>query len=144
MSNDRYPDDCPAPRRSLDPDGDSIGKEKAKRGEKSIQKTVEDLNPYLSGDLGAARVIEQVEMHYESVRASFTGYVAALVVEQKIMGQLANNVLITTLIRDIDEQMVNRIAGERPDHAKKRIEIENNLDIMRGVMKAMEEYQKEN
>ncbi|KUI57398.1 Dynamin-1-like protein [Cytospora mali] len=119
--------------------GNSV-KEKAKLAEANTQKIVRDLYPSDFGDIVAARVIEQVEMHYEGIRDAFVGYVASLVVEQKIMGQLSKKILTMTLIRDQDEKMIEDIAGEKPEDAKKRKDIERDLKTMREVRQTMEEY----
>ncbi|KAL5326010.1 hypothetical protein ACEPPN_007147 [Leptodophora sp. 'Broadleaf-Isolate-01'] len=124
----------------LEFNNDSGGKEK--RTEIRIRKTVQDLYPSNFGDLAAARVIEQVEMHYEAIRASFIGYVASLVVEQKIMARLSQKVLTMTLIRDIDDNVIDDIAGETLEDAKKRKDIERDLNTMREVLQTMEEYLK--
>ncbi|KAJ2982481.1 hypothetical protein NUW58_g6431 [Xylaria curta] len=153
----------------FDPDSDSSSQEKT-----SIQRTVEDLDPYNSKDPAATRVVEQVEMHYEveipirnpfpssfrsssvqghkcrlvilivfqAIRASFVGYVASLVVEQKVMGQLSEKIITQTHIRGMDDKKIEGIAGERPDDAKKRQEIERDLNTMRDVLKTMEDYRK--
>ncbi|KAI1824319.1 P-loop containing nucleoside triphosphate hydrolase protein [Xylaria intraflava] len=124
---------------TFDFDSDSSGNEMENRTE-SIHRRIRET--YLSsfGDIAAARVIEQAEMHYEGIRASFVGYVASLVVERKIMAQLSKKILTMVLIRDQDEQVIEKIAGERPEDAKKRTEIERELKIMREVLQDMEKY----
>jgi Mg2+ and Co2+ transporter CorA len=68
------------------------------------------------------------------------GYVASLIVERKVMGQLSKKVLTQTLIEDAKEKLIEDIAGERPEDAKKRKDIERDLHTMRDVLKTMEEY----
>lgn len=67
---------------------------------------------------------------------------ASLVVEQKIMARLSQKVLTMTLIRDIDDNVIDDIAGETLEDAKKRKDIERDLNTMREVLQTMEEYLK--
>ncbi|KAI1847451.1 hypothetical protein JX265_013972 [Neoarthrinium moseri] len=106
----------------------------------NIQKSTQDLYPRNFGDFAAARVIEQVEMHYEEIQASFVGYVSSLVVERNIMEQLPKKILNMTIIRDLEEHVVEDIARERPEDAKKRQDIERDLNTMQDVLKEMEDY----
>lgn len=68
------------------------------------------------------------------------GYVASLVVEQKIMGPLPNNILTMKLVRDEDEKEVEKIVQEKPGDAKARKDAEEGLKTMREVLQTMEEY----
>lgn len=56
------------------------------------------------------------------------------------MAPLSQNVLTMTLVRDIDENVVEDIAGERPEDAKKREDIERDLKTMQEVLETMEGY----
>ncbi|KAI1780233.1 P-loop containing nucleoside triphosphate hydrolase protein [Hypoxylon cercidicola] len=119
---------------------DSNRKEKAGQTDARIQNTVQNLYPANPEDLAAARVIEQVELHYEGIRASFVGYVASLVVERKITGQLSTKILTMTLVRDMDEEVVEDIAAEKPEVAKKRDDIQRDLETMKRVLGVVEDY----
>jgi hypothetical protein len=66
--------------------------------------------------------------------------VASLVVERKIVARLSQKVLSMKLIRDEDESVIEEIAGERPEDAKKRRDVEGDLKIMREVLETMEQY----
>ncbi|KEY64030.1 hypothetical protein S7711_07393 [Stachybotrys chartarum IBT 7711] len=118
---------------------DINAKEELKRAETDINKAVQALYPSHFEDLAAARVIEQVEMHYEGIRSSFIGYVISLVIEHKIMGKLSQEVLTMKLVRDMDETQIESIAGERPEDKKIREKIESDLKTMREVLRVIEE-----
>ncbi|VUC30752.1 unnamed protein product [Clonostachys rosea] len=126
--------------KSLITNGEPSGKTKSRNIEGNVQKVVDDMFPSSLGDVAAARVIEQVEMHYEGIRASFTAYVNSLVVEQKIMDDLHSRILTQTLVQDTTDEEIEVIAGERPEHAKKRKQIENDLQTMREVLQTLNDY----
>lgn len=65
---------------------------------------------------------------------------ASLVVEQKIMGQLPKSILTMALIRDVKEDVIDHIVREKPEDAKRRVEIERGLKTMREVLQRMKEY----
>ena len=44
-----------------------------------------------------------------------------------------------TLIRDIDEKVIEKIAEERPDDAKKRMDVERDLKTMKEVLDVLKE-----
>lgn len=56
------------------------------------------------------------------------------------MAKLSKDILTMTIIRKLPEKDVESIAGERPEDAKKRNDIEQNLKIMEAVLKRMEQY----
>lgn len=58
------------------------------------------------------------------------------------MARLSQKVLTMTLIRDIDDNVIDDIAGETLEDAKKRKDIERDLNTMREVLQTMEEYLK--
>jgi hypothetical protein len=68
------------------------------------------------------------------------GYVASLVVEQRIMAQLPDAILTERIVRAMTEDKVNEIADERPQDAKKRKNLDRDLTTMREVLRTMEEY----
>jgi len=71
---------------------------------------------------------------------SFVGYVNALVVEKGILQELPNAILTQKLIIYEKEEIINNIAGEKEAHAKKREQMERDLQTLNGVLKTLREY----
>lgn len=81
---------------AFESNSDSSSKEKAKSTETNIRKTVRELYPSNFGDLAAARVIEQVETHYE-VRILATNYLHMSIVPDQGGVLLFVTVILTVL-----------------------------------------------
>jgi len=71
---------------------------------------------------------------------SFVGYVNALVVEKGILQELPNAILTQKLVSYEDEEIIDKIAGEKEAHAKKRKQHEWDLQTLNGVLKTLREY----
>ncbi|KAK4233413.1 P-loop containing nucleoside triphosphate hydrolase protein [Achaetomium macrosporum] len=127
---------------AFEPSSETSTKDKStKRAETSFSRTVHDLLPPQAEDPAAANVIAQVELHYEAIQTAFVGYVASLVVEQRILGQLPDAVFNEKIVRGMSDEDVNKIAGEKPNDAEKRNAIDRDLKTLRVVLKTMQEYQ---
>ncbi len=68
---------------------------------------------------------------------------ASLVVEQKILGELSDSVLTQNIIRSTEDEVIDDIAGEKPQDAEKRKEIQHRLKIKQEVLTTVREYQKQ-
>ncbi|KAF5568309.1 dynamin GTPase [Fusarium phyllophilum] len=90
----------------------------------------------------ASRVILQEETCYEMSMMAFVGYVNTWVVGQGILDQLPTEILTQEMVREMNEEMVEKIAGQTEtvmaQHARDNLD----LQTMNEVLKTMREYTK--
>ncbi|EWY94985.1 hypothetical protein FOYG_04122 [Fusarium oxysporum NRRL 32931] len=90
----------------------------------------------------ASRVILQEETCFEMSMIAFVGYVNTWVVGQGILDQLPTEILTQEMVREMNEGMVEEIAGQTEtvmaQHARDNLD----LQTMNEVLKTMREYTK--
>ncbi|KAF4452369.1 Dynamin-1-like protein [Fusarium austroafricanum] len=90
----------------------------------------------------ASRVILQEESCYEMSMVAFVGYVNTWVVGQGILDQLPTEILTQEMVREMDEEIVEKIAGQTEaamaHHARDKVD----LQTMNEVMKTIKGYMK--
>ncbi|RBR14744.1 hypothetical protein FVER53590_03531 [Fusarium verticillioides] len=90
----------------------------------------------------ASRVILQEETCYEMSMIAFVGYVNTWVVGQGILDQLPAEILTQEMVREMNEGMVEKIAGQTEtvmaQHARDNLD----LQTMNEVLKTMRKYTK--
>jgi hypothetical protein len=66
--------------------------------------------------------------------------VNSLVVEQNIMRALPSRILTTKILQEIDEEVIESIAGEKLENAKKRKALETDIETLREVLQVVKEH----
>ncbi|KLO85632.1 Uncharacterized protein LW93_14247 [Fusarium fujikuroi] len=90
----------------------------------------------------ASRVILQEETCYEMSMIAFVGYVNTWVVGQGILDQLPTEILTQEMVREMNEGMVEKIAGQTETVMAQHARDSLDLRTMNEVLKTMREYTK--
>ncbi|KLP05444.1 uncharacterized protein FFB20_11674 [Fusarium fujikuroi] len=90
----------------------------------------------------ASRVIQQEETCYEMSMIAFVGYVNTWVVGQGILDQLPTEILTQEMVREMNEGMVEKIAGQTETVMAQHARDSLDLRTMNEVLKTMREYTK--
>ncbi|RBA19164.1 hypothetical protein FPRO05_10093 [Fusarium proliferatum] len=90
----------------------------------------------------ASRVILQEETCYEMSTIAFVGYVNTWVVGQGIPDQLPTGILTQEMVREMEEGMVEKIAGQTEAVMAQHTRDNLDLQTMNEVLKTMREYAK--
>ncbi|SCV45394.1 uncharacterized protein FFB14_08628 [Fusarium fujikuroi] len=90
----------------------------------------------------ASRVILQEETCYEMSMIAFVGYVNTWVVGQGILDQLPTEILTQEMVREMNEGMVEKIAGQTETVMAQHARDSLDLQTMNEVLKTMRVYTK--
>ncbi|KAF5627433.1 dynamin GTPase [Fusarium sp. NRRL 52700] len=90
----------------------------------------------------ASRVILQEETCYEMSMIAFVGYVNTWVVGQGILDQLPTEILTQEMVREMNEGIVEKIAGQTEIVMAQHARDKSDLQTMNEVLKTMGEYTK--
>ncbi|KAF3912441.1 hypothetical protein ABW20_dc0102752 [Dactylellina cionopaga] len=116
------------------PSESNDSEDKAPEDIATARKAVFGLIPAELENIAAARVIEHMSM------MSFVGYVNSMVVENGILRELPKAIFTQEHIRDEKAVMIEKVAGEREDIAKKRERDEQDLQTLKGLLGTLGKY----
>ncbi|KAL6812280.1 P-loop containing nucleoside triphosphate hydrolase protein [Trichoderma camerunense] len=88
----------------------------------------------------ATRVIDQVEARYLMTMIAFVGYVNSLVVDEGLLGELADSVFTQQIIMNTDDVTINKIAAENPRIVEQRAKLQAELDVLKSVYEVAQDY----